>query len=160
MITRILSFILLAYAANTFSISDLHISPWYYDVSGRTFAEWHKQIDFYMSKRMPFLAISGWLFHILFLISEGRRYNQKPFIFVTISLALQILTVVLSLNSNVSLNPEMNAWNPDALPANWQAVRDEWLSGHARNWYTNTASSIATFLGCYYIWTKNSVQKA
>ena len=34
---------------------------------------------------------------------------------------------VIAVNTNVAMNASMNAWNPDQLPANWQAVRDEWL---------------------------------
>lgn len=68
-ITKILTFILVAYAANTFDFG-AKIAPWEYDVSGRTFAEWHKAIDFYMSKRAPVAGLSFLAFQILFLILQ------------------------------------------------------------------------------------------
>lgn len=61
---------------------------------------------------------------------------------------------VIAVNTNVAMNGSMNAWNPDQFPANWQAVRDEWLGGHARNFFFNTASSILVFMGYYFYWTR------
>lgn len=68
-ITNILTFILVAYAANTFGFGP-NFAPWEYNVSGQTFAEYHKAIDFYMSKRMPIVGLSFMFFQIVFLVLE------------------------------------------------------------------------------------------
>lgn len=154
-ITQLVTFILVAYAANTFDLG-AKIAPWEYDVSGKAFTEWHKSIDFYMSKRAPIVGLSFMAFQLLFLLLQWKNRSEWPFRCVALALVLQIAITVIAVNTNVAMNAAMNAWNPDHLPANWQAVRDEWLGGHARNFFFNTAFSVLVFMGCYFYWTRSA----
>ncbi|GAB3642030.1 hypothetical protein [Spirosoma arcticum] len=157
-ITKIVTFILVAYAANVFDFG-AKIAPWEHDVSGKAFAEWHKAIDFYMSKRAPVVGLSFMFFQLLFLRLQWKNWRDWPFRCVALALFLQILVTVIAINTNVAMNAGMNAWNPDHLPANWQVVRDEWLGGHERNFFFNTAYSVLVFIGCYFYWTRSGWTK-
>jgi glucan phosphoethanolaminetransferase (alkaline phosphatase superfamily) len=154
MLTRILSFVLVAYAALAFGNIFGFFIHTEYDLSGRAFAEWHRIADAYYSKVMSVVGLSGIFFQLLFLVLEGRNYRQKPFILVAIALILQIGVIILAISSNVAMNAEMNAWNPDNLPANWNEMRNEWLGYHARNRPFNLIHSICLFLGCYFYWMR------
>lgn len=155
-ITRLLTFILVAYAANAFDFG-AKTAPWEYDVSDRTFAEWHKAIDFYMSKRAPIVGLSFMAFQLLFLGLQWENRSEWPFRCVALALMLQITITVIAVNTNVSTNAGMNDWDPDRLPADWQSIRDEWLGGHTRNFFFHTAYAILVFMGCYFYWTRSGV---
>lgn len=76
-LTKILTSILVAYSANTFDFG-AKIAPWEHDVSGKAFAEWHKAIDFYMSKRAPLLGLSFMVFQLLFLVLQWKTGANGP----------------------------------------------------------------------------------
>lgn len=104
---------------------------------------------------MPVVGLSFMFFQIVFLVLEWKNRHLWPFRCVALALAVQVLVTVIAINTNVA----MNAWNPDSLPANWQAVRDEWLGGHERNFFFNTAYSVLVFMGCYFYWTRSGWTK-
>lgn len=153
-ITRIVTFILVAYAAQLFDLS-AKISPWAADVSGPTFAEMHRATDFYMSKRMPVFVQSFVLFNLLFLGLTWPSRRAWPFRLVALAVVLQLVITVISIKTNVAMNAGMNAWDLAHLPANWAAVRDKWLGAHNRNFYVNVAISVLVFMGCYSYWTRS-----
>lgn len=155
--TKILSFILVAYAAFFFALPTTGlIAPWDYDVSGRTWAEYHKAVDFYMGARMPIIAISCLVCTIVFLILEWKNKHEKPFRFMALAIVIQVSLTIIAINTNVAMNAEMNAWNPENLPSNWAAMRDQWLYYHHFNAPFNLAFSTCIFLACYFYWTKKS----
>jgi hypothetical protein len=154
MLTRFLSFILVAYAAIAFGNIFGYFAHTEYDLSGRAFAEWHRITDSYYGKIMPIVGLSGMLFQCLFLIGERNYFSQKPFILVAIALIIQIGITIIAINSNVAMNAEMNAWNPDNLPTNWNEMRNEWLGYHDRNRPFNLIHSICLFSGCYFYWMR------
>ncbi len=100
---------------------------WDYDVSGCTWAEYLRAVDFYMGARMPVIALSCMGAMLLFLILNWQNRREKPFRFMLTALCIQILLTVIAINTNVDLNPIMNQWDPENLPTNWAAMRDEWL---------------------------------
>jgi hypothetical protein len=154
--TKILSFILVAFAAFFFVLPlSGFLAPWDYDVSGRTWAEYHKAIDFYMGARMPIIAVSCLVCMIVFLILEWKNKREKPFRFMALAIAIQISLTVIAINTNVAMNAEMNNWNPENLPANWSVMRDQWLHYHHFNAPFNMAFATCIFLSCYFYWTKN-----
>jgi hypothetical protein len=154
--TKILSFILVAFAAFFFALPSTGlIAPWDYDVSGRTWAEYHKAVDFYMGARMPIIALSCWACMVFFLILERKNWKEPPFRFMALALAILILLTVIAINTNVAMNTEMNNWNPENLPSNWAAMRDQWLHYHHFNAPFNMAFAVCIFLSCYFYWTKN-----
>ena len=159
MITRIVSFILILYAAFYFGFFFGGIlAPWPDEVSGRTFAEYHKAIDFYMGKRMPILVLSGMFFMLVFLVSDRKNWRKASFKLIAFTFVFQIGVIILGINTNVALNPVMNAWNPDQLPANWEAIRDQWLGYHQRNTPLHFIIAITLFLACYFYWTRPKVE--
>lgn len=154
--TKILSFILVAFAAFFFSLSiSGFIAPWDYDVSGRTWAEYHKAIDFYMGARMPVISLTCMACMVLFLILERKNWKGKPFRFMALAIVIQITLIVIAVNTNVPMNPILNSWNPENLPANWAEMRDQWLHYHHFNAPFNIAFATCIFLGCYFYWIKN-----
>jgi hypothetical protein len=153
---KTLSFILVAFAAFFFMLPSVGlIAPWDYDVSGRTWAEYHKAIDFYMGARMPVIAVSCMGAMLLFLILNWQHRKEKPFLFMLTALCIQILLTVIAINTNVALNPIINQWDPEHLPANWAAMRDEWLGYHHFNAPFNMGFATCIFLSCYFYWTKD-----
>lgn len=153
--TKILTFILAAFAAFFFALPSVGlIAPWDYDVSGRTWAEYHKAIDFYMGARMPIMAFSCLTSMLIFLILEWQNKKEKPFRFMASAVFIQISLIAIALNTNVALNPEINAWNPESLPSNWAVMRDKWLYYHHFNAPFNMAFGVCIFLSCYFYWTK------
>lgn len=103
---------------------------------------------------MPIVGLSFMFFQLIFLGLEWKNRSKKPFRFIALALFIQIAITVVALNTNVAMNADMNAWDPDHPPSNWQTVRDEWLGGHERNFYFNTTYSVLIFMGCYFYWTK------
>jgi glycerol uptake facilitator-like aquaporin len=152
-ITRIVSFILVAYAAQLFDLTP-KISPWAADVSGATFAEFHRATDFYMSKRMPVFVQSFMLFNLIFLGLTWRNRSSWSFGLVALGLVLQLVGTIIAIKTNVAMNAAMNAWDPTHLPTNWATVRAEWLSAHSRNFFFNVPISVLVFMGCYLYWIK------
>lgn len=157
-IIRIVTFILVAYAAQLFDLTP-KISPWAADVSGPTFAEMHRATDFYMSKRMPAFVQSFMLFNLLFLGLTWRNRKSLSFRLVAFALLLQLVITIIAIKTNVAMNAGMNAWDPAHLPANWEIVRSQWLGAHNRNFYVNVAISVLVFLGCYFYWTQSEWSK-
>lgn len=150
-ITRIVTFILVAYAAQLFDLSAT-LSPWAADVSGPTFAEMHRATDFYMSKRMPVFVQSFILFNLLFLGLSWPNRRSWSFRLVALAVVLQVVITVIAIKTNVAMNATMNAWDPTHLPADWKTVRDEWLGAHNRNFYVNVIIAVLVFTGCYDYW--------
>ncbi len=154
--TKILSFVLVVFAAFFFSLPLFGIiAPWDYNVSGRTWAEYHKAVDFYMGARMPIIALSCLGCMILFLILEWKNRKEKPFRFMALAIIIQVSLTIIAINTNAAMNPEMNHWNPENLPTNWAAMRDKWLGYHHFNAPFNMAFATCIFLSCYFYWTKN-----
>ena len=154
-ITRIVTFILVAYAAQLFDLTP-KLSPWAADVSGPAFAEMHRATDSYMSKRMPVFVQSFILFNLLFLGLNWPNRRSWSFRLVAFAVMLQIGITIIAIKTNVAMNAAMNAWDPTHLPADWTAVRDAWLGAHSRNFYVNVAISVLIFAGCYSYWVKPS----
>lgn len=155
MITRIISLILVVYASYFFGlyVQGL-VAPWEYNVSGKAFTEYHKAIDFYMSKRMPVLVLSYIGFMILFLIFNRKEWGTVAYWLIPVAIVLQAISTYIAITSNVHMNPEMNAWNPDNLPVNWQEMRDKWLYYHNRGRFINIPIQIIVFTSCYLFWNK------
>ena len=155
MTARIISFILIIYAAYFFGLYvQGRVAPWEYNVSGKAFAEYHKAIDFYMGKRMPVMVLSYIGFMILFLIFNRDEWRTFAFWLIPLAIVLQLISIYIGVTSNVRMNPEMNAWNPDHLPVNWQAMRDQWLYYHNRGRFINIPIQVIVFTACYLFWTK------
>lgn len=158
---KILSFILAAYAAFFFSLPLFgFIAPWDYDVSGRAWAEYHKAVDFYMGARMPVIALSCMGAMLLFLALNWKNRREKPFRFMLAALCIQIVLTVIAVNTNVPLNPIMNQWDPEHLPADWAATRDQWLGYHHFNAPFNIGFATCIFWACYFYWTDTARKQA
>jgi len=74
-ITRLLTFILVAYAAQLFDLTP-KISPWAADVSGSAFTEMHRATDVYMSKRMP-IFVQSWSSRVVIATGSSRRLPDE-----------------------------------------------------------------------------------
>ncbi|GAB3899236.1 hypothetical protein GCM10028825_49240 [Spirosoma agri] len=45
------------------------------------------------------------------------------------------------------MNAAMNDWGPTPLPANWEAIRNQWLGAHNRDFYVNFVISLLVLWG-------------
>lgn len=156
-ISRILPFVLIVYAAYFFGLFvQGMVAPWEYDVSGKAFTEYHKAIDFYMGARMPIAVLSYMGFMLLCLAINWKKWKTFAFGCIVAAFVLEILSIIIGGRTNVSMNPAMNAWNPDNLPANWMESRDKWLGFHNQGRIINISIQILVFLACYFQWTKQT----
>lgn len=75
---------------------------------------------------MPIVAFSCLACMLLFLILEWKNKKEKPFRFIAFTIFIQVSLMVIAINTNIAMNPEMNKWNPENLPPDWSAMRDQW----------------------------------
>jgi len=63
----------------------------------------------------------------LFLSYKGQR---QTFYLTLAGLALFVVALLTTVLIEVPIVKQIEAWTPGSLPANWQALRDRWLSFH------------------------------
>ena len=77
---------------------------------------------------MPILGAATIL---LALISAGlRRSDRRALLLLLIAAALLVGSGVITRFCNQPINAQVMTWNVDALPANWESLRDEWWRWH------------------------------
>ena len=106
----------------------LFLAPCYGRLSGRAFVEWFQAIDPYMKARAPWV----WWMQAGFTAGLLPLTSGWVFALTAGSLGFAVVQLVIALTGNLPLDRQMEHWNPDALPAGWERVRDEWLRSHAR----------------------------
>jgi uncharacterized membrane protein len=82
---------------------------------------------------------------VLALVVNYRHYRTMAFRLVALAAILYVAGVILlTSNVNLPLNRITEAWNPMAMPSDWQATRDAWNVANA--W--RVAASFSAFLLC------------
>ena len=83
------------------------------------------------------IILSLWLY-------EDKK--QTGFYFLIMSLALILVTLLITLLILVPIDNSLKEWTASNVPGNWEAIRDRWSAYHA----ARTLTSLAAFM-CYSV---------
>ncbi len=97
-----------------------------------------QSIDAVFSRLMP------WLWNTtLVLLFVAAYYNHGAARWLLIAAAVMLLLgIVFTLVFEVPVNKQIWSWNPAAVPANWAALRDRWMTFHV----ARTAAGVVAFV--------------
>ena len=83
-----------------------------------------------LGKVMPVLVIAAGV-SIVPLVLLLRPWGSARFIGVVLALLLWAGVIIATLVYNAPVNALAVDWNPDAPPANWEQLRDQWHRGQS-----------------------------
>lgn len=129
-------------------------APWEYDVSASTFLDWHRHIDYYMSKRGAFIGPPSLILLLTQTMIFWRDKERTKSILVLSTLLLNILGMIIAIKGNVPINQQLQSLQPGTIPANWEQIRNEWLGYHF--WRNLTAIiGFLSFMMTFFIKSNN-----
>jgi hypothetical protein len=102
-------------------------NPAYKAVSGKTFVEYHKKLDRYMTIRMPPFFLTGVMFIIAWLYIEQGNWQSFRFLMVVLALLFSIIEVIVMFKGNRPINFLIQTLSPDTVPDDWYILRDKWV---------------------------------
>lgn len=71
---------------------------------------------------------------------QSYRVNKGSFYLYAISLALMILTLVITVAVEVPIDNQIKTWTETTLPADWESLRQTWNRFHTIRTFTSIAS--------------------
>lgn len=128
-------------------------TPAYRGVSARTFVEYHKKLDSYMTVRMPPFFLLGQVFILIWLLLERQNWQSFTFMMLVLAFISTTIELVTIFRGNRPINFIIQTWSLEGIPDDWAEYRDKWLSFF--NIRIATASFTFLFLLAAIIWGKS-----
>jgi len=75
---------------------------------------------------MPLCNISL-LLSMLFFPDKG----SLDFYLLVLSFACSIITLIVTMATELPIVNQIKRWTPDSIPADWEVIRDKWIKFHA-----------------------------
>jgi hypothetical protein len=122
------------------------LAPSVWRLPGPAYVRYWQALDHDYGRVMPVLLLPC----LLLLAAMSALSWQRGALALALALAataLLGLAVVVTLTWMEPLNRVADSWDPDRLPADWAATRDQWLRWH----YLRTGLSVGAFL-CVLAW--------
>lgn len=91
---------------------------------------------------MPALMIISLVTGLGVLVGAFRERIRTRWLSL-VGVASLVVMVISTLIINAPINSAIDTWNPDAPPADWQALRDRWEMGHALRSYVGLGGFLA-----------------
>ncbi len=107
-------------------------------LSGSSWLTARHSTDAVFSRLLP------WLWNATLLLLLGAAYlnhGSARWLFLGGALLL-LLGIIVTLAIEVPMNKQIAAWDADAVPAHWAAIRDRWLTFHN----VRTAAGVCAFV--------------
>lgn len=131
MATKIVFFItILAYsiiASQTFmyilSLKQLQLG-----LNAESYLEIRKLTDTLMRANFKYVIYTALLANLLLVIFTIQTPKTWLFIGASIAFVALIADILLTLKGSLPINDVINSWSANAIPANWQSVREQWFT--------------------------------
>jgi uncharacterized membrane protein len=108
-----------------------------------TFITIGKQIMQNVALGMSIMMTLGITGVLILLLMAGRR-KKVHFYWLLSTLILFVAALVITLFIEVPIDNQIKTWTPDAIPAEWKAIRDRWQFYHTDRTFLSLAG-----IGCY-----------
>ncbi|MCO5949888.1 DUF1772 domain-containing protein [Mucilaginibacter flavidus] len=131
MLTQIIIFIslfLTGLAAGIYFYQFTGGTPAYRAVSARTFIEYHKKLDSFMTVRMPPFFLAGQASILVWLFLEKSNYAGFTFMMVATAFISTLVELIALFRGNRPINFKIQTWDLENYPEDWATYRDKWLS--------------------------------
>jgi len=83
------------------------------------------------------------------LVAYGQ--NKLSFYFIMTSLALMIITLVITLAVEVPIDNQIKTWTAATAPENWREIRETWATFHMLRTFTALGSMVAFGAGILWV---------
>lgn len=115
--------------------------------SPATFVEVHQGAVRGLNVLLPAIALAGLaLTAVLAFASRGRI---AVFSLYMIAIAGFIVGGVITRFINQPINAQIMTWTPDALPADWTAIRDDWWNWHVIRTFVTVLTEIVLIVAVF-----------
>ena len=103
------------------------------EVDGPTYATVQSLFNKNVRHFMFFMFFfGGGAFSLLALLGNGKHWKTVPFWLLAIACIVYILGVIFfTAQVNLPLNDYTESWDPQNLPADWTAIREQWNNANA-----------------------------
>ena len=107
------------------------------------YVELRNRIDDVMRSRLPAVYVATLVCVVASVVFAAGAARGCA----VIALAALLAEAWLMLKRSVPVNDRMQGWSPDAVPAGWEATREEWLAVFRRRQIAVAIGFTATLLG-------------
>lgn len=103
------------------------------EVNGEMYATVQSLFNVNVRHAMFFVFFfGGGVVPVIALLANWRHYRTVPFWLIAIAGGIYIVGIIMfTANVNLPLNAYTESWNPQNLPADWQATRTAWNNANA-----------------------------
>jgi hypothetical protein len=107
------------------------------------YVELRNRIDDVLRRRLAAVYVATLLCVVASVVFAGGAARG----FAIVALAALLAEAWLMLKRSVPVNARMQGWSPDAVPAGWEATREEWLAVFRQRQMVVAIGFTATLLG-------------
>jgi hypothetical protein len=101
----------------------------HYMAGGLPEAAW---VTWRQTRSWVFPAIMPWFFNLtlLLLVAASIVNGGRARWFFAAATVCALVAILVTVRLEVPMNKMISSWTPGAAPANWAAIRDQWLRNH------------------------------
>jgi uncharacterized membrane protein len=110
-----------------------------------------KKADEYFGRRMPVFGCSLLICQLSTIVLLSKYHNSFFFWILVFGFVLVFADLIIAIKINTPVNNLLRAWNEEAIPENFEAMREQALAG----FYGRATAAILSFLALvisYVLW--------
>lgn len=116
-------------------------------LSPAAYVELRQRINAVMNGRLPRLYLATLLSALWLLWVAIGRGDHLVTLTTVIAIAGLVTDAVLAVRRNVPINALMDAWNPAAVPSDWEEQRSRWVAAFATRQVVLTLAFASLLVG-------------
>jgi uncharacterized membrane protein len=129
-VVHLISMFLFSLVAGVFWGTWFSVSRSIGSITPQTFLEIGHTMIGNLGGSMPFLMPASLVSIVVLMILLYRRHRRQALWLATVALLLLVAALVVTLTINVPIDDRIASWTVEALPSDWQAIRDRWEFYH------------------------------